>query len=508
MIPGLPRFPVPSVAVLLLASLVPLSAHAQTPPGPGPNRPAGTTPAPSTGTSGPKATTPTPTPSAAGASQAGTTNVPTPPGAATPDLVRARPGGLTADQVAKRAALTSYTAQASEAGIRAAAANVDAAWATYLPRLQGTARYARLSEITVPEPLRGIFIPIFNQWLLQATVTIPISDYFLKLNQAYTATTRAEAAARYDLVAAKAKSASDGKVAFYNWLTAQAAQVVAEATLELQKTLVQDANNQFAVGNASKADVLQAESNVAAAELAVERTKTLVRVTERQVRIAMHAPETETFASGEDFDRDLPPFQGNFADLMREAETSRYEVKSIDANAEAARSLASAARGGRYPSLSGFGDATYANPNPRKIPSAAEWFPSWSIGAQVVWAPNDLLMANATGNNQDARADQLLAQKGVVRDGIQLEVTQAWQSVKEAEVAQDTTKRQLDSAAEAYRVARELFTHGRATATQVREAENTFTRARLESIQAKAQARTARVTLEHALGRDARDFVQ
>ncbi len=471
---------------------------------------AGTTLLASVAAAQPAATPPSAAPSAP-AAPATAPSTPAPVDAtrpASPDLLRATPGALTSAEVARRAAETSYSAKASEEAIRGAAARVDAAWANYLPRLTGTARYTRLSSFTPPSFAGFSFPLVLDNYLLQASVVVPISDYFLRINQGYTAATHAATAARYDLVAAKAKAASDGKVAYYGWLTARAGSVVAEATLELQKTLVVDAKSQFAVGNASRSDVLQAESAVAAAELTVERSKNLVRLTERQVRVAMHAADEQAISPGEDFESELPAFQGNLADLVREAHAGRYEVKSIDANADAATAQAHAALGGRYPSLAAFADGQYANPNQRRFPQTDEWFGSWDVGVQLTWSPNDLLTAGAGGDEANARAAQIVAQKGIVRDGIELEVTQAWQSVKEAEFAVETTKRQLDSATEGYRVARELFTHGRATATQVREAETAFTRARLDNLNAKAQGRTARVRLEHALGRDASDFAR
>lgn len=479
-----------ALAGVVANALVASVASAQQPVAPAP-APTTVTPTPAAAATAPSA------PARADASQP-----------ASPDLLRATPGALTSAEVARRAAETSFSAKASEEAIRAAAARVDAAWANYLPRLTGTARYTRLSSFTPPS-FFGASIPlVLDNYLLQASVVVPISDYFLRINQGYTAATHAATASRYDLVAAKAKAASDGKVAYYGWLTARAGSVVAEATLELQKTLVQDAKNQFAVGNASRSDVLQAESAVAAAELTVERAKNLVRLTERQVRVAMHAPEEQSVVPGEDFESELPAFQGNLTDLVREAQVGRYEVKSIDANADAAIAQARAALGGRYPSLAAFADGQYANPNQRRFPQSDEWFGTWDLGVQLTWSPNDLLTAGAGGDEANARAAQIVAQKGIVRDGIELEVTQAWQSVKEAEFAVETTKRQLDSATEGYRVARELFTHGRATATQVREAETAFTRARLDNLNAKAQGRTARVRLDHALGRDASDFAR
>ncbi len=89
-----------------------------------------------------------------------------------------------------------------------------------------------------------------------------------------------------------------------------------------------------------------------------------------------------------------------------------------------------------------------------------------------------------------------------MREGIELEVVQAHQSIRESDVGIATTKRQLESATEALRVARELFRNGRATSTVVTDAETELTRARLEALNAHVEARISRAKLEHAVGRD------
>jgi outer membrane protein len=448
------------------------------------------------------------------------------------ELLRIAPNGITAEQVGTRAAATSFSGRAADESLRAAAARVDAAWASFLPRLTGTARYTRLSDFTPPSftgggalvgtnapdgllapgtPLiatRPTFEILPNNYLLQATIVVPISDYFLRITQAYSAATHAENAARYDAVAARARSSADGKVAFYTWLRARSAVVVAVQALGDQRNHLNDARNQFAVGNASRADVLRAETAVAAAELQVERSKNLADLTEKQVRLAVHAADTEVLAPGENLEDVTPPVAGDVKQLTAEATSSRYEVKSIDANAESARKQASVARAGRWPVVSGLGDATYANPNPRRFPASDVWFGTWAAGAQVVWTPNDILTAGAGGSELEARANALEAQRGLLRDGIELELTQAWQSAKEALVALESTKRELASATEAQRVARELFINGRATSTTLTDAETELTRARLDALNANADARIARVRLDHALGRDVKSVAR
>lgn len=440
-------------------------------------------------------------------------------------LMAAVPGGITADQVATRAAATSYQAKAAEESANAAAARAEGTWTNFLPRVGLTARYTRLSEFTPPSLGAGSLVVtqapsgtvnpsptisggsfsfplVFDQWLTQATIAIPISDYFLKINRAYTASTQQEEAARYDIATARAKSFSDGKIAYFTWMRARGALGVAQQSLAVARAHLKDAENQFSVGNASKADVLRAQTAVAAAELAVERAKSGVVITERQVRIATHAKESEKLEPGESLETTLAPPPQNVRALISEAHSARPEIKSIDKNASAARKLAEASSASNYPSLSGFGDVTYANPNQRRFPQRDQWFPTWALGAQITWSPNDVASAGPAATDAESRAAALDAQKSAVRDGIELEVTQAYQSVLEADTAIITTTRQLESAEEGYRVARELFNAGRGTATTLIDAETALAQTRFEHLNAKVDARLARIRLDHALGRD------
>jgi outer membrane protein len=439
------------------------------------------------------------------------------------ELVEVHPAGLTADQAGARAAATSWNAKASEASLHGAAARVDEAWAAFLPRLTGIAKYTRLSEFTPPAislvplgtPLPGVpdaiknsleggfaFPLVFNNWLLQAGINVPISDYFLSIDQKYAAATHSREAAEWNIVGQRSASLSNGEIAYYTWLRARGAVIVAVQALNDQKTHLRDARNQFDVGNASKADVLRAETAVASADLALEQATNLADLTEKQLRVAMHLPEAQAMLPGENLETELPPFQGNLQQMTVEALSARPEVKSADANAAAVHEQASAARAGRFPSLSAFADGIYANPNPRIFPQTQTWFATWDAGAQLTWTPNDILVANGSVQDYESQVANIEANKNTTRDGIEVEVTQDWQGVRQADFAIQSSTRELSSATEAYRVARELFNNGRGTSTTLTDAETDLTRARLDLLNAKADARIARIRLDHALGRD------
>jgi outer membrane protein TolC len=433
-------------------------------------------------------------------------------GDAPPEMLRVEPNGLKSAQVSKRAADTNYSAKASMAALEAADARARAAWDNFLPRVGLLGRYTRLSELTPPPftfagmTFANPFPVILDNWVFQGTLTVPISDYFLRINQGYSAATEAREAARWDAVAAKAKAASDGKLAYYAWLRARGSQLVAELALADQRQRKKDVEAQFNVGNASKVDLLRMDTAVAAAEFGVEQSKNLVAVAAEQVRVAMHAPPSEQFAPGENILEGVPPFQGNVDELVREALTTRPELKSLAANAEAIRHQGNVARASYWPQFVGVANLNINNPNQRKFPLDQSFFTTWDLSLQLTWSPNDVLVGAHQGKDADAKLAQLEAQRSAFEDGIRLEVTQAFTQLKEAEFAVQSTVKQLAAAREAYRVGRELFQNGRATASTISDADLELNRARIQVLDAVIGVRVARVRLEHALGRDAREF--
>ena len=150
------------------------------------------------------------------------------------ELLQSSRAGVTADQAGARAAQTSWSAKASMENLRSAAARVDEAWAAFLPRLSALGKYTRLEQLhraaarlqlrpagtsswrrrghpaagavtggdDAAVGARQLQLPFFvlDNWLLQATLTVPISDYFLRIDQNYTAATHSQEAARWDVV--------------------------------------------------------------------------------------------------------------------------------------------------------------------------------------------------------------------------------------------------------------------------------------------------------------------
>jgi outer membrane protein TolC len=440
--------------------------------------------------------------------------------------LKAQPGGLTAEEVGRRAEAVSPDVHAKQRAVAAAAAKVDQAVVGFVPRLQGLARYVRTSSIPAPvlgnvvvtsEPgpllcpggvCQAMSVPlafpvVLNNYGLQASLSVPISDYVLRLSQNHAAASRSAAAARATEAAARLKAQRDAKVVFYNWARARAGVVVAEQALTTAREHLKDVGAAFQVGTASRADVLRVESQVAAVELLLERARNLAVLTEEQLRTMLHDPAAARYALGEDLTASpAPAAAASLQDLYAEALTQRLEMRAVGeslAGLDETRRVAGAAY---WPRLDGVANLYYQNPNQRFFPPEEKWHSTWDLGVQLTWTVNDTLVARSQVREIEARAAEVQAQRAALADGIRLEVTQALTSRRESEVVLATTTRQLAAAQESYRVRRDLFRAGRATSAELTDAEADLLRSRLDLLNARIDARIARVSFEHAVGRD------
>ena len=452
-----------------------------------------------------------------------------------------QPGGLTAEQVAKRAVTSSPELRARQAEIDAAQAKIDEAIAQLLPRLTLKGSYARLSPVDAslggalvgaenegpilvgpcPDPAMGDscaldsagtpigatafeFPTPLNHYTLNASLAIPISDYVLRLSDTLSATRKGKDAAEIQKRAEAVKIASDARVAYYNWLRAKAGVAVARSSLARFNAMLKDARAAFELGAATKADVLRLQAAVASTELAVDETRTMQQLAEQQLAIMMDEP-VRSYQVGEDLLQQLEPAPAaelSIDNLVKEAYRKRLELKGLQALTRSLEAGARAARVSQWPRLDAFGDITYANPNTVFFPLQEEWKESWAVGLAISYSLNDSLAGAASGSELEANRRQAEANLESLRRGIKLQVTSAYFDVRKARTAIRTAARGQAAAREAYRVASDLYRVGRATTTDLMEAESELVVASLQEVNAVLDYRIASVRLSHAIGRD------
>jgi len=433
-------------------------------------------------------------------------------------------GGLTADEVARRATQSSYTVRARSEELLAAAADVDRAVSAYIPQVKLIASYTRLSDTGTksasnivaapgapPGPLGPgtplVNVPLafdtpLNQYSTEATIAVPLSDYFLRVHPLHEAAKLGEVAARERVRGEKLKAAADARLAYYDWVRSRLNLIVAEQSLVQARGHLGDAKTALDAGSVSPADVLRVESEVARSELLVASAQNLSTLTEEQLRTSMHDSRGHDYRVGEDVRQPAPTKNlSSLQDLWAEAQRSRPELRALDAQRGAREWSTSADRAAYGPRLDLVGGATYANPNSRIFPQEEEFRGTWDAGVRMSWTISDIPATAATVRGGEAEARALAADRAALGDQIHIEVMAAYQDRAKARVAEETTLRRLASAEESYRTRRVLYQNGRATTVELLDAETELTRARLEAVDARIDGRVAEVRLAYAVGR-------
>jgi outer membrane protein TolC len=444
------------------------------------------------------------------------------------EALAAKAGGLTADEAGRRAAKASHTARGKYAELAAASARVDQALVAYFPRLTVTATYTRLSPVDnlivvgacrgnptqicqgSPEqiegvPLQNYRVPIYlNHYSLVGTISVPISDYVLRISQSYAAAAHAADAKKLEAKASSLQAAADAKVAFYNWTSALGQLVVAQQAVAQAKSHVDAAKQLLETGRGSRADVLRLDSLHANAQQFEADARVLAQMAEAQLRTTIEARRDERLEPGVNVmsEPSAPPAQ-TLEGLEKQALERRLEIRALDETRYSLKSIESNARAGYAPRVEAFGNGYYSNPNPRIIGAQDKFAFTWDAGVRVTWTINDTF--TALGAVAEARAQVVVVeeQKAALRNALHIEVLQAHADTKRAAVAVEAADRGLASAEESLRVRRELFRVGRASAVDIIDADTDVTRARLNRLTARVGLLVAKTRLDHATGRDA-----
>src|SRR5262249_25067104 len=416
--------------------------------------------------------------------------------------------GLTADQVVQRTKTTSPQLRGESEKVRAAGAAVEQATTGSIPKLQATVRYPRLSPIdqgtlgnlvvapgvpagAIPPGTQLFNVPLsfpvlLNNTTMQLALTIPISDYFLRVPHFVGSAKANERAAQANREATDHDVDVDARDAYYDWVRARLQLIVAEQSREQARGHLADVQKAAQVGTASRADVLRVESSVANAELQRVKAANAAELTQERLRTLMHDPSNQAYTLGEDVRLDMPPVVGDetLEALLREAEKHRPELKALSESTDAVRAQGRALTAGYLPRVDLFGDVYYQNPNTRFVPAEDTFKATWDLGVQLTWTISDIPSTAAQKAQNSAQVAQLEAQRSQTADGIRVEIISALQGVKEARQSIVTTTSGLTTAEEAYRVRRVLFQNGRATSLELTDAELDLTTARLNSINA------------------------
>ncbi|MCA9581700.1 MAG: TolC family protein [Myxococcales bacterium] len=455
------------------------------------------------------------------------------------------PGGLSAKEAARLAMESSNTVAKAMAAQRIAEAASDQALVAAMPRLDLSARYTRLSPINqasltggapsaadiaatqmlidgVADPNAQIlfnqinqqnlafssfeFPVLLNQYVLNARLTFPVSDVFLSLLPAYAASENFAEAETLRVESERRSVALSGTEAFYNYVRARSALLVAESSVAQVETQRARIETLVKGGVLPAVDLTRIDAQLAAARVGVAQARGNVAVAAHMLRTLLHLPEKpnqnpDEIAVNEDLSRIPASPTSSRADLIATALAERVEVQAVRKLAKARRQVASARASQMLPHLSLQGNIDYANPNQRIFPQQEEFNMTWDVGAVLSWSPNDFFDAEAKTRGADAETLQAQEDLQSIEDAVALDVTTGVENLNTALASLEAAEAAVTAAEETHRIRSQQLTAGAIVASDLIDAEQDLTKARIQRIDALVAAHVAHARLQRALGR-------
>lgn len=285
------------------------------------------------------------------------------------------------------------------------------------------------------------------------------------------------------------------KSAFYDVLRKRDLLDVSKTALTTAEKHLEQSKELYKEGLAPRSDVIKSEVQVSNARLDVVKAENALLSVRASLATAMGQPVTTDFAVATR-DEGLSPILPSFKDVLLLAYDQRPELKGSSARIQSAKASIDQAKSGLYPNLSL--DASYGWQNSEFFPNEKKWSVGLTVGIPIF----EQLTAKSKIRQAAANLAGLKATEIQTMRNIELDVQQAWLSLKEAMERLDVTKKALEQAEEDMRVSEGRYKEGMGNILEVIDAQTALTQAKTNNVVALYDIENARARLDRAIGKE------
>lgn len=288
---------------------------------------------------------------------------------------------------------------------------------------------------------------------------------------------------------------------FYTVLLTRERIKVQEQNIELLQRQLQDVRNRYEAGTVSNFEVLRAEVALANAQPALITARNDYRLAIEELRqvIGYMAQSDDNIAKVPDFLGSLEynPASFDLRSSLATAHEQRPDLQRLAKLTEAAEQGVISSRSGYLPTVSAFGSYDW-----RQAPASSNRssLDGWTVGLQTTW---DIFDGRATaGRVAQARSflEQTRLALAEARLGVDVEVRRAISLFQQASELAESSKRVVEQAEEAVRLANARYSAGTATQLDVLTSQVELTTARLNQLQAFYGYNVAVASVRNAMG--------
>jgi outer membrane protein len=270
--------------------------------------------------------------------------------------------------------------------------------------------------------------------------------------------------------------------------------VALQAVANSQRHVAQ-AKGFFELGAKPKLDVVQAQSDLAVAQLALIQAENTHRIAKAQLNQAMGREGPADFEVG---DEGLPAVEGEgrpFEALLAEASAARPELAQLDSQIRSQQATVRSARDGYFPSI---GVSTSVNTGGADLNSLGV---NWTVQATLSWQLFQGLATQGQIGESEANLDGLEAQRQGLVQQISLELEQSRLSVEAGKQALASAQESLELARERLDLAEGRYQTGAGSIIELEDAQTALTSAAGARVKSDFDLSVARAQLLKALGR-------
>ena len=244
-------------------------------------------------------------------------------------------------------------------------------------------------------------------------------------------------------------------------------------------------------------------SDVLSANVQLAKTRETQIVAENQVKLAkaalchyMGVDQGKEFSIQADLAY-VPLFHG-LADLIKSAMKDRPDLQQAIFGTEATRKGIDFARAGYLPTAGLSASYEYDGRGMGDLFSDGD---SYFLAAMANWTVFDGFITKAQVERATLETRKMEAQQERLRNGIELQVRQAFLTLEQARARISVTTKAVDQAEESQRIIHNRYKAGVTTIVEVLDADTAVLAAKLAALQARYDHNLAQVELDFALGR-------
>lgn len=281
--------------------------------------------------------------------------------------------------------------------------------------------------------------------------------------------------------------------AYYNVLQARNMLQVNQESVDSLAAHLKNVELQYDVGIVAKSDVLRSQVELANAQQNLIKAQNAYDLSLANLNNVIGLPLDSQIKVKEELTRE--PYTLSLDQSVEYALANRPEFFQAKATIDSARQGVRVAKSGFLPSLSLSGSMDW---NDHDFPGAKN--NNWSVVLAVSLNVFDSGLTRAKINEAQMDVDKAREQARQTKDGISLEVRQAYLNMKEAEKRIDTSGVAVTKAEEDFKIARIRYSAGVGTNLDVIDAQVALTQAKTNYVQSLYDYNASRANLNKAMG--------